>query len=303
MGTITRRAFLSCAKNCEDERVATGAVTKCTIDAMDALNLRALANELRRLDRERFYASIQKALANVCDPYAEVLLSGFLFASANKFYRKVREIASPEACAKLRKKLFLLHAPNIFFVALMLLIYYSSVKRMSLYSKMRERFFLAMRIHAMFYGWYSTHAATSVIFESANATVRNFRCPQLLRFSGFIVVVVTAAIISLMHSARPTWDVTVKISHTALQVATAVWWQCTTGETIVILVLVVSIQGILTVPMFWTQKRAWKGVWMAHPYQIRTQKAREVFSVGGLANDATGEKKNATVTRNTKKAD
>ena len=147
-------------------------MTKCTIDAMDALNLRALANELRRLDRERFYASIQKALANVCDPYAEVLLSGFL-ASANKFYRKVREIASPEACAKLRKKLFLLHAPNIFFVALMLLIYYSGVKRMSLYSKMRERFFLAMRIHAMFYGWYSTHAATSVIFESANATVRN----------------------------------------------------------------------------------------------------------------------------------
>ena len=38
------------AKNCEDERVATGAVTKCTIDAMDALNLRALANELRQLD-------------------------------------------------------------------------------------------------------------------------------------------------------------------------------------------------------------------------------------------------------------
>ena len=313
MGTITRRAFLSCAKNCEDERVATGVVTKCTIDAMDALNLRALANELRRLDRERFYVSIQKALANVCDPYAEVLLSGFLFASANKFYRKVREIASPEAYAKLRKKLFLLHAPNIFFVALMLLMYYSSVARTSLYSKMRERFFLAMRIHAMFYGWYSTHAATSVVFESANATVdsdtkhlklvRNFRCPQLLRFSGFIVVVVMAAIISLMHSARPTWDVTVKILHTALQVATAVWWQCTTAETIVILVLVVSIQGILTLPMFWTQKRAWKGVWMAHPYQIRMQKAREVFSVGGLANDATGEKKNAAVTRNNKKAD
>ena len=39
-------------KNCEDERVATGAVTKCTIDAMDALNLRALANELRQLDRK-----------------------------------------------------------------------------------------------------------------------------------------------------------------------------------------------------------------------------------------------------------
>ena len=112
MGTITRRAFLSCAKNCEDERVATGAVTKCTIDAMDALNFGALANELRRLDRERFYASIQKALANVCDPYAEVLLSGFLFASANKFYRKVREIASPEACAKLRKKLFLLRTSS-----------------------------------------------------------------------------------------------------------------------------------------------------------------------------------------------
>lgn len=313
MGTITRRAFLSCAKNCEDERVATGVVTKCTIDAMDALNLRALANELRRLDRERFYVSIQKALANVCDPYAEVLLSGFLFASANKFYRKVRKIASPEACAKLRKKLFLSHAPNIFFVALMLLMYYSSVTRTSLYSKMRERFLLAMRIHAMFYGWFSIHAATSVVFESVNATVdsdtkhlklvENFRCPQLERFSGFIVVVVTAAIISLMHSARPTWDVTVKILHTALQVATAVCWQCTTGETIVMIVLVVSIQGILTVPMFWTQKRAWKGVWMAHPYQIRTQKAREVFSVGGLANDATGEKKNAAVTRNTKKAD
>ena len=313
MGTITRRAFLSCAKNCEDERVATGVVTKCTIDAMDALNLRALANELRRLDRERFYVSIQKALANVCDPYAEILLSGFLFASAHKFYRKVRKIASPEACAKLRKKLFLSHAPNIFFVAIMFLMYYSSVTRTSLYSKMRERFLLAMRIHAMFYGWFSIHAATSVVFESANATVdsdtkhlklvENFRCPQLERFSGFIVVVVTAAIISLMHSARPTWDVTVKILHTALQVATAVCWQCTTGETIVMIVLVVSIQGILTVPMFWTQKRAWKGVWMAHPYQIRTQKAREVFSVGGLANDATGEKKNAAVTRNTKKAD
>ena len=313
MGTITRRAFLSCAKNCEDERVATGVVTKCTIDAMDALNLRALANELRRLDRERFYVSIQKALANVCDPYAEVLLSGFLFASAHKFYRKVRKIASPEACAKLRKKLFLSHAPNIFFVALMFLMYYSSVTRTSLYSKMRERFLLAMRIHAMFNTWYSIHAATSVVFESANATVdsdtkhlklvRNFRCPQLLRFSGFIVVVVMAAIISLMHSARPTWDVTVKILHTALQVATAVCWQCTTGETIVTIALVVSIQGILTVPMFWTQKRAWKGVWMAHPYQIRMQKAREVFSVGGLANDATGEKKNAAVTRNNKKAD
>ena len=52
MGTITRRAFLTCAKNCEDERVATGAVTKCTIDAMDALNLRALANELRQFDRK-----------------------------------------------------------------------------------------------------------------------------------------------------------------------------------------------------------------------------------------------------------
>ena len=211
MGTITRRAFLSCAKNCEDERVATGVVTKCTIDAMDALNLRALANELRRLDRERFYVSIQKALANVCDPYAEILLSGFLFASAHKFYRKVRKIASPEACAKLRKKLFLSHAPNIFFVALMFLMYYSSVTRTSLYSKMRERFLLAMRIHAMFYGWFSIHAATSVVFESANATVdsdtkhlklvENFRCPQLERFSGFIVVVVTAAIISLMHSA------------------------------------------------------------------------------------------------------
>lgn len=313
MGTITRRAFLTCAKNCEDERVATGVVTKCTIDAMDALNLRALANELRRLDRERFYVSIQKASASVCDPHAEVLLSGFLFASANKLYRKVRKIASPEACAKLRKKLFLSHVPNIFFVALMLLMYYSSVTRTSLYSKMRERFLLAMRIHAMFYGWFSTHAATSVVFESANATVdsdtkhlklvEKFRCPQVERFSGFIVVVVTAAIISLMHSSRPTWDVTMKILHTAWQVATAVCWQCTTGETIVMIALVVSIQGILTVPMFWTQKRAWKGVWMAHPYQIRTQKAREVFSVGGLANDATGEKKYAAVTRNTKKVD
>ena len=315
MGTITRRAFLSCAKNCEDERVATGAVTKCTIDAMDALNLRTLANELRRFDRERFYVSIQKALANVCDPYAEVLLSGFLFASANKFYRKVRKIASPEAGAKLRKELFLSHAPNIFFVALMLLMYYSSVTRTSLYLKMRERFLLAMRIHAMFYGWYSIHAATSVVFEIANATidsdtkhfklVENFRCPQLERFSGFIVVVVTAAIISLMHSARPTWDVTVEILHTALQVATAVCWQCTTAETIVMIVLIVSIQGILTVPMFWTQKRAWKGVWMAHPYQIRMQKAREVFSVGGLANDAAGEKKNAAAVthNNNKKAD
>ena len=311
MGTITRRAFLSCAKNCEDERVATGVVTKCTVDAMEALKLHALATELRRLDLERFFVSTQKALANVCDPFSEVMLSISLFASSNKFYGRVKKVASPEVCAELRKKLSFSHAPNICFVALMLLMHYSSIGRTSLYAQMRERFFLMMRMHALVFAWYSVNITAKVLFETSNAVVNThtdsmelreeFRCPQKARISGFLVVVFTASIISLMHSARPTWDIVMKICHTLGQLATAVCWQCNATETITTIIIVVAVQGTLSIPGYWTQMRAWRDVWMAHPFQKRTQKAREVFSVGSF--HSTFDEDEDESEKNSKKTD
>jgi hypothetical protein len=280
MGTITRRAFLSCAKNCEDERVATGVVTKCTVDAMEALKLHALANELRRLDLERFFVSTQKALANVCDPFSEVLLSISMFASSNKFYGRVKKVVSPEVCAELRKKL---------------------------------SFFLVMRMHALVFAWYSVNITTKVLFETSNAVVNThtdsmklreeFRCPQKFRISGFLVVVFTASIVSLMHSARPTWDIVMKICHTLGQLATAVCWQCNSTETIMAIIIAVVVQGTLSVPGYWTQMRAWRDVWMAHPFQKRTQKAREVFSVGSFHSTFDKDEDEDESEKNSKKTD
>jgi hypothetical protein len=285
MGTLTRSAFMSCAKNCEDERVATGIVSRCTADAMESLGLRSFADELRRIDKERFFVSIQKSVVTVCDPWAHIFMTCSMFASAFKPYQKVKKVTMPIVYNALAKNLLLAYLPNVLLTAILLI-------RKEKSERYRERYYVVLRLYTIYFAIVTIQKCTSIFFRSfemvkdPNARhlefVQAYRCPQKAYTGGFLIVVSSGSIFTLMHSARPAWDLCIKTLHTLFQLYVAIRWQCNAVEVFHVLLIVVGAFSVLAIPGYWTQRRAWRTVWLAHPYEkrLRLKEKEELFSIG-----------------------
>ena len=285
MGTLTRSAFMSCAKNCEDERVATGIVSRCTADAMESLGLRSFADELRRIDKERFFVSIQKSVMTVCDPWAHIFMTCSMFASAFKPYQKVKKVTMPIVYNALAKNLLLAYLPNVLLTAILLV-------RKEKSERYRERYYVVLRLYTICFAIVTIQKCTSIFFRSfemvkdPNARhlefVQAYRCPQKAYTGGFLIVVSSGSIFTLMHSARPAWDLCIKTLHTLFQLYVAIRWQCNAVEVFHVFLIVVGAFSVLAIPGYWTQRRAWRTVWLAHPYEkrLRLKEKEELFSIG-----------------------